>query len=358
MRSTHMECRLISRKFVCNALLLTVLTVGLSAEVSPSVSDLPSNQQVLGLLTESIDWYRHRAIEGQIATGPVDLVFLNDNRPTAAQIVQLSFDFARADASLAAMSEVGKPRQGVAIASGSSPELARFVQLQKTSEVASRQTSQEIEDIKKKLLTAHGAERRRLQAALDVNQSRLDLLQAGLARLRELIQFVQVSGGRETGDLESSIEDLARALPGVSNPSFVGSQTRNSDVVAITRPRDSGILGLSSELSALGRKLHILDDEIGRTDRLRQSSNHLRTPLLAYVNKRLPTAADNYLQGSDLHLLERQKAELDALTAVAEALAPAMVALDKQNVLLAAYSSHLKIGVPPSSAKTRRHGKV
>ena len=94
-------CEALSSKFkvreACCLLLPAVITIGLSAEVSPAASDLPANQQVIAFLTESIDWYRHRAIERQIATEPGDLVFLEDNRPVAAQIVQLSFAFARAD---------------------------------------------------------------------------------------------------------------------------------------------------------------------------------------------------------------------------------------------------------------------
>ena len=55
---------------------MAMITVGLSAQISPAVSDLPSNQQVITFLTESIDWYRHCAFERQIATEPLDLVFL------------------------------------------------------------------------------------------------------------------------------------------------------------------------------------------------------------------------------------------------------------------------------------------
>jgi hypothetical protein len=328
----------------CFVLLVVALTAGISAQVSPSASDLPTNQQVLAFLTESIDWYRHRAIEEQLATDPVDLVFVNDNRPVAAQILQLSFDFARADASLAAISQPDNQRGSAAPASGSSPDLARFVQLENNARLASRQASQELELIKKKLLTARGEERRNLQATLDVTQSRLDLLQAGLASLRELVEFMQVSGGRQTGELASSIEDLARTVPDVAGPTAVRSHTQNSEIASVAKPRDSGILGLSAEVSARGRKLRILDDEIARTDKLRHLSSHLRSPLLAYVNQRFPTGAYNYLQAlqaSDLRVLQQQKAELDALTAVAKALAPAMVALDKQNVLLAAYTLRL-----------------
>jgi Mechanosensitive ion channel len=296
---------------------------------------------VLAFLTESIDWYRQRAIEEQFATEPADLVFLEDNRPIAAQILQLSFDFARADASLAATLQAGNPKGSAAIASDSSPDLEHFVQLENNAELASRQASQEIETIKKKLATAHQAERRTLQAALDVTQRRLELLQAGSVSLRELVEFVQATGGRQT-DLASHIEDLARTVPEMTSAATVSARTQNYQLASLAKPRDSGILGLSSEVSVLGRKLGLLDEEIGRTDKLWRSSDDLRKPLLAYVNKSFPVGADNYLQASDLRVLQQQKAELDALIAVAKTLAPAMVALDKQNVLLAAYTSHLQ----------------
>jgi hypothetical protein len=311
---------------------------------------------VLAFLTESIDWYRHRAAEEQLATEPVDLVFLEDNRPVAAQIVQLSFNFARADASLAATFRAGSERASTAIASGSSPELAHFAELENKVDLASQQATQEVETIKKKLLTARGAERGTLQATLDVTQRRLDLLQAGLASLRELVDFVQVSAGRQS-DLTSSIEDLSRSVPELMSPTAMRSPTKNSELASFAKPRDSGILGLSSEVSTLGRKLRILNDEIRRTDKLRQSSDDVRSPLLAYANKRLPIGADNKLQASDLGVLQQQKAELDALIAVAKTLAPAMVALDKQNVLLAAYIKRLRTWratVENENAKTWR----
>lgn len=322
--------------------LLAVLTVGLSAQVSPAASDLPSNQQVIAFLTESIEWYRHRAIERQIATNPVDLAFLEDNRHIAAQIVQLSFDFARADASIAAAAAAGNQKGSIETASGSSPELAQFIQLENNTELAARQASQQIEEIKKKLLTARGADRRKLQIALDATQSRLDLLQAGLASLRELVEFVRTAGGHGTGDLTSRIEDLARTVPDVTSPSAMPAPMPSSDVASVIKPQGSGILGLSSEVSAIGRKLRILDGEIRQADNLRQSSHGLRNPMLAYIDKRFSTTANSDLQASDLQALQQQKAQLDALRVMVKVLAPAIVALDKQNVLLGAYTSHLK----------------
>src|SRR5271166_982837 len=152
---------------------LAIITVGLSAQVSPAASELPSNQQVIAFLTESIDWYHHCVIERQIATDPVDLVFLEDNRPSGRQILQLSFDFARAAAQFSATPRPDTQNGSIAIAAGST-DLAQFVQLEDKTELQRQQASEEIEVIKKKLETADDADRLALQAALETTQSRLD----------------------------------------------------------------------------------------------------------------------------------------------------------------------------------------
>ena len=214
--------------------------------------------------------------------------------------------------------------------------------MENNTELQSRQASEEIEAINKDIRTAHGAHRRELQAALDATQSRLDVLQAGLATLRQLVEFMQAFTSRETGDLASTIDDLTRTVPDVTSPTTVVSQTQVSAPSLSATSGDSGILALSSEVSALGRTLGILDDEIHRTDTLRQASDELRNPLLASINKRLPALGENDLQASDPAELQQQKARLDELAALVKTLSPAIVALDKQRVLLAAYTSHLK----------------
>lgn len=331
----------VKRSHALCLLLLFVISVGLSAQVSPAVSDLPSNQQVLDFLTGSIDWYRQRSIERQIAIDPGDLVFLEDNAPIAVQIVQLSFDFARADALAASTFSAGN-LEGSTIASSLSPDLAQFIQSENRAEVAARQASQQIEDIKEKLLTSRGAERRRLQAALDATRSRVEVLQAATTMLQHLVEFSRSFGGGATGDLGLRIDDLARTVPDVTNPTAAGSQAQRADLPSVAKPADSGILSLSSQVSALGRKLRILDDEILRTDKLTQSSESLRTPLRAAVNKRFLTGIANDFQASDLSVLQQQKDRLDELTALFKALSPGIVSLDKQKLLFDAYTQHLK----------------
>ena len=327
------------RKVRC-LFLLSLVTVGLSAEVSPSTPDLP-NQQVLAFLTHSIEWYRNRAIERQIATEPVDQVFLEDNRRTALQIIRLSFDFARADVVLASTAEVLQ-KQSTAIAGGSSPDLVQFLSWQNKAEVASRQATQEIDEIRKKLVRSQGGDRRKLQAALDAAQSRVTVLQAGSATLRQLVEFMREFGVREAGDLPSSIDELARTVPELTSATAVPSQPQPSELLSPSKPVGQGILNLSSEASSLGWKLRILDEEIGQTYTLRQSSDALRTPLLASISRRIVSETEGDLQASDLVPLQEQKARLDDLAESMKALSPAIVALDKQRVLLDAYTYHLK----------------
>ena len=328
---------LIVRRSCC--LITALITVGLSAQISPAVTDLPSNQQVLAFLTSSIEWYRHCAVEREVATDPVDFVFLQDSREGAAEVVQLSFEFARADAQFSATPAAGGEQSAIATAS---PDLAHLVQLERNTELRRRQTSEEIEVIQKKLKNARAAEQRKLQAALDATQSRLNVLQAGLATLQQSIQFLQGFTTRGPGDFLSSIDDLARTVPDLTSPTKSAAQPQNPPAILPARPADSGILALGSEVSALGRKLSILDDSIRRTEDLRQASDALRNPLLASINKRLPAIAENSLQAGDLAELERQKDKLDELAALIKTLSPAIVALDKQRVLLASHTAHLK----------------
>jgi Mechanosensitive ion channel, beta-domain len=322
------------QRTMCSLLAAGMITSGLFAQISPAASELPPSQQVIAFLTDSIDWYRHCTFQQQTPSYPTDLIFVEDNRPRAAQILQLSFAFARADAQLAA---TPAPAGQKGIAPGW-PDLAEFLQLQRNTELQSRQARERVEAIKLELRTAHGNLRRELQAQLDATQSRLDVLQAGLGTIGQSVDFLQAFTSRETDDLASTIDDLARTVPDVTT-ALAATQTLSLPLPP--KPGDSGILALASEVTLLERKLRILDDEIQRTSKLRQSSDELRKRLIDSLNKRLPAVAVNSVEARNLSELRQQKTRLDELAALVKALSPAIVSLDKQRVLLAAYTAHL-----------------
>src|SRR3954469_7441238 len=85
----------------CCAILTLTITSRLSADTSQAQYQLPPNAQVIDYLLASVTWYRHLYAEQQVATDPSDLLFLNNDQVIAGEIVKLSFEFAKADASLA-----------------------------------------------------------------------------------------------------------------------------------------------------------------------------------------------------------------------------------------------------------------
>jgi hypothetical protein len=304
----------------------------------PESYSLPSKQQVITFLTDTIEWYRYFSVERQIAAEPFDFLFLDDNEPVGTQVVQLSFDFARTDASLAATSQTSL--QGAAIPNVVTSDFQHIVQMEVKTDAESEQASKELESIKTKLLRTRGADRRKLEATLADAQSRLGVLQEHDKSLRNLAEIIQVNGASkpQTADLGSLVEDLARTVPEVSSSSLPGPPRIISD----PKPQGSGILGLASEVSGLQAKLRTLDEGMQLTDKLAHSSESFRTPLTNFVNQAVQNDdLGDGLQSNNLGLLQQQTARLDALTSRITSLAPAVSALDKQRVLLAIYRSRL-----------------
>lgn len=329
---------------VCSGILGTlgmlISSGSLSADSSRSAEyQLPSDGQVIAFLVQSVDWYRHIYVERHVAGDPADMLFLEDNRPIVAQIARLSFEFARADASMPATPGAS----GRQPAGPSSSDLAPVIEFRKQNDDAIQKTAANIDALKKQIAAARGAERRKLQPALDEAQSRLQLLQASSEGLNNLIDFVQSAGagGTQSQNLPSVIDNLAQTVPEVNDDGTALAKLPMQNAgAAATRTRDSGILGLAGEVSALRHKLGVIDEKILLTDNLAQSAQDLRTPMAGFTRTVQSIVLRNF-QSGDLTLLQQQKAKLDALTVQVKALSPSLLALDKQGVLLGLYKSHL-----------------
>ena len=58
------------------------------------------SDEVVGILDETVDWYRMLGVQQQSATQPSDLFILYANRQAADRVVALAFELARANAEL------------------------------------------------------------------------------------------------------------------------------------------------------------------------------------------------------------------------------------------------------------------
>jgi hypothetical protein len=301
----------------------------------------PSNTQVVGYLLQSVSWYRHVYSAQPVASGPTGLMFLDDNRAIQLEIVKLSFEFAKADATL--QTTVPPTHDGPSPSQPATSDLARFIELKSRNDQVKQEAIQDIQILNEQIGRARNSERQKLKTALESDQRRLQLLEAVGQSINDLIDFVQSvrSGQAHAESLDSTIDSLAQSIPEMNNPRALSTTSPFQTANSRSLDGDTGILGLASDVTAMSRKLRVVDEKIRLTNNLILSAENLRGPLAAFVTRLIHGVAVVDLQTSDPQSLREKKSHLEALTLELKGLSPAIVALDKQRVLLAEYKSNV-----------------
>ena len=325
----------------CCGIVAAAMAGGRSADTPPSTYRLPSNSEVIGYLLQSVNWYRHVYAERQVANEPADFMFLDDNQAIERQIVKLSFEFAKADAML--VTSAASSHGGTTSTDPPPADLAHFVELKKRNDERTQQAMNEIKSLDERLNRANGADRGKLKAAEEDAQTRLHLLDAVAQGLNDLVEFVQnpSEAQAQSGHLDSTIDDLAQSIPEMNGEPGPSATARLQEANSRIATSDVGVLALVSNVSAMSRKLHVVDEKIRLTNNLTLSAENLRIPLATFVTRLIQSVEIIDLQTNDLPSLREQKSHLDAVTVELKGLSPAIVALDKQKVLLAEYKSNV-----------------
>lgn len=321
-----------------------------SADAQASSSQL-NGRQILDYLNQTIDWYRDLAVEETSTNDPADLLFVNDDRQMASQIVRQSFDFART-----AAQQVAAQTPPTATQSPSNSRLQNLLQIAAKTDQAVKDTQAEIEQVQDKLQTVTARERPKLQATLDELRSELALAQARSEALHNILQFASTgSAGASGGNLLAQVQELQRSVPeaAVINPSSTtdGQSKSSTSAAAPTqtspaqarREQPAGLLGLVSDLLSLTRKVRGIDERTRATDSMLQTVQDLRTPLSKNVSTLIQRGNELAQQAdtSDIAGLQQQKRELDALTTQFKQTSSLTLPLSKQRVLLDLYKSNL-----------------
>jgi len=321
---------------------------GLYAQVSNPGTNVPDSKETLQYLRQTIDWYHRLHLQEQIATDPSDLSFLDDNRQVATQIVQLSFDFARAEAKRTTKQSV--PNEAPADQSSRSVEHSGLAKAAAEADREVKDTEAEVESLKRKLDAAQGQQRRELQSTLDEVQSELNLDRTRRDTFQSILQFVQAPGAGGA-NLETEIAELQHSIPELQPDSMRAGTTppssppmpRAATSQTGNRNQSSGILDLITNLFGLSAKMHTLDDGIVATNALSAASQQMRSPLIqnmramAERGEELAKQADN----SGPAQLEQQKRELDTLTNRFKEISSVTVPLARQSILFGLYLSGL-----------------
>lgn len=315
-----------------------------SADTASQPSTLADAPGVVSYLNQTIVWYRQLTIQQEIASEPSDVVFLNQNRQLADQVVRLSFDFARADALLLSQ----KGQKGGELTPGTSGP-GRYQSLLAMAAKADQQVKakqQELAGLRAQLDVAVGRRRATLVSTMAETQSELDLLQARRDSLHSMIEFVSGRNvsGLTAGSLQAEIEDLARTVPAAATDSGKAAAQSASVAAAVQqKPAPSGILAILTELFGLRRRIRTLDQSIAQTSALASSSKALRTPLISNLRQLIKRGDElsNQPDSQNSTILSQQKQQLDDLTAQFKQLSAVVLPLGKQSILLDLYNRSL-----------------
>jgi small-conductance mechanosensitive channel len=323
------------------SILLATAVVPQDREMSPSTS-----ADTVKFLNQTLSWYRHLDRERAMADTSDDLLFVNDSREIANQVVRLAFDFARADEQLLdkRTGEVQAPTQG--------PNGSRYQALNQTLsklDEKAQQVQKEVDSLRQSLQSASPRQRSQIETTIAENQSELDMIGARRDVIRSMTEFLGGTEDRGSGDLASQIDALASSVPAAltkpTNASTGGSSSPAAPLVAAgtaTRPEPSGIWGLIADVFAMSRKLHTLDEGLQLTDELTKSCKQLESPLvnnLKALTKQSDALADQ--SESTQQSVAQQKSAIDSLTAQFKLLSSSFIPLSKQAVLLDLYQKNL-----------------
>src|SRR4051812_29797522 len=88
------------------AIIVIAVMLPVFAETAPQ---MPNASQLIGFLNQTLGWYGRLDAEAQLADQPTDVLYVNDDRQIAKQVVALSFEFARAYTPLLDSQQVSAP---------------------------------------------------------------------------------------------------------------------------------------------------------------------------------------------------------------------------------------------------------
>jgi small-conductance mechanosensitive channel len=330
-----------------SVLLLLFPIIGCPPALAQNSSGAELNgAQLIQFLNQTISWYHQLSVQQQIAEEPDEILTVSDNREIADKAVRLAFDFARAQADILASQ---KGAQSALNGGGGAQQYQGLQQLDAKLDKEYQDTQAELEADKKKLATASGAMRRRLESEISELQGELALAAARRDAVGSMVDFMNSSAAKSGGSigLKGQIEALAATVPVVtSGNSHEPAEARAASPATGTitaKPEPSGIWGLTTDLLAVSGKLNTVDSVEQQTTALIKTCQGLRSPYLNRL-RALSSKGDQLAAQADAAgptLLAEEKAQLDALAQQFKGTSAAVIPLSKEMVLLNLYDSNL-----------------
>ena len=314
------------------------LTMRAEAADSPPVRNaVLTGAQVVQVLDETIDWYRSVGAQQQSASQPNDLLIFHANAPIAEKVINLAFEFARADAEQLSAEEAENV---------SSPQALdeRQRQIDSLRQVILAQIV-----VKRKQLGPGGKPSSDQMATLTEMQGELDVLNARRNLLDTMAEAgVQIDAKQGANALRARIDAMAISIPSSSSaaPAAVAppvtaptSQFTSTDTAA----DHVGIWDLSANVLRLSRKIDVIVAIDERAAVLGKTFATVRAPLVSRLKDlsvRSDALADQYKQ-ADRGTLRNLRDQFDTLAWQFRQTSSMLSPLSGTDVLLQQYRHNL-----------------
>lgn len=305
------------------AYFLIVLTASAAPQQPAPPPALPDAAHVLAFLNRTIQWRNGIDAQAALADQPTDVLYVNDDRNLARQVVALSFDSAKAVAQMQTASAAPAPAAS-----------DRFQRLTKRATSAAELLHREqarLADLQQQLASAPASDRARLDAAVAEAQSRVAMAQVRNDAVSGIAGFANAGNG--SGDLLSQINALEQT---------VNASTATPVAAAARRVPASSIVGLIGDLLALNQKDHALENAVRSADGQQRDARAFMAPLSSLMTetRQRTDALMNAPDSNDPAELLRRKAELDALNVRFRGISAAVMPLAKRRILVDAYAQN------------------
>jgi small-conductance mechanosensitive channel len=302
--------------------------------------------RIIPFLDQTLTWYRQMMVDEQIADDPSEVTMVSNHHQLEAQIVRLSFDFARAESDAL----TSKPASsGVQVQNGGTPQQQTLAKAEEAANQEVQKAEANLNSLTQKLATAAGRQRELLQSQIVDTQGELDLQKTRRDAIHNMVEFVAGTGGGEAGGLRGQIDALAASVPNIAAAGSSGSNQANAKDQANANQEaaagePTGIWGLGAQLFGISHKLSTINRAITQTQMLAQNSNDLLTPLanrLRVLTKQADDLAKDTAD-NETSTLPQKRQQVDALTSEFKQLAAIAIPLGKQKILFGLYDKSLE----------------
>jgi small-conductance mechanosensitive channel len=232
------------------------------------------SEAVINHLNAVIKLYRNASAELQTGGAPTDVIYQENAKSFAGDVVRLAFQAARAGAAaIRATEKAGVP-------STTSTQSAAQVEARNKARIADVQSK--LDNINKQLASAPKNKRDGLLAQKQALEGELNLDNAVQDVIQKRAAFME--NGNDTGaeGLEGRINQLAHSVPALFTPvndQKPGTQAKPAGQSEANKQNPTGLVSQALALYAAIASVHQIDQLNDQTAKLRETVNDLRQPL-------------------------------------------------------------------------------